>query len=142
MIETGFPGGSDSKDSACNAGDLSLIPGSGRSLREGGWQPTLLFLPGEFHGQRSLVGCSPWGHKELDMTEWLLCLLHENMPLSIPGNVNSYIAAAAAKSLQSCPTLCNPIDSNPLRLPPSLGFCRQEHWSGLPFPSPMHESEK
>ena len=31
MIETGFPGGSDSKDSACNAGDLSLIPGSGRS---------------------------------------------------------------------------------------------------------------
>ena len=33
------------------------------------WQPTLVFLPGEFHGQRSLVGSSPWGHKELDMTE-------------------------------------------------------------------------
>jgi len=29
----------------------------------------------------------------------------------------------------------------PTRLPPSLGFSRQEHWSGLPFPSPMHESE-
>ena len=28
-------------------------------------------MPGEFHGQRSLVGYSPWGHKELDMTEWL-----------------------------------------------------------------------
>ena len=50
-------------------------------------------------------------------------------------------AAAAAKSLQSCPTLCNPIDSSPLGSP-SLGFSRQEHWSGLPFPSPMHESEK
>ena len=45
-------------------------------------------------------------------------------------------AAAAAKSLQSCPTLCDPIDDSP------PGSARQEHWSGLPFPSPMHESEK
>ena len=50
-------------------------------------------------------------------------------------------AAAAAKSLQSCPTLCDPIDGS-LPGSPSLGFSRQEHWSGLPFPSPMHESEK
>ena len=50
-------------------------------------------------------------------------------------------AAAAAKSLQSCPTLCDPIDSSP---PGSsvMGFSRQEHWSGLPFHPPMHESEK
>ena len=51
-------------------------------------------------------------------------------------------AAAAAKSLQSCPTLCDPIDGSPPGSPPSLGFSRQEYWSGLPFPSPMHESEK
>ena len=50
-------------------------------------------------------------------------------------------ATAAAKSLQSCPTLCDPIDGSP-QAPLSLGFSRQEHWSGLPFPSPMHESEK
>ena len=50
-------------------------------------------------------------------------------------------AATAAKSLQSCPTLCDPIDTAH-QAPPSLGFSRQEHWSGLPFPSPMHESEK
>ena len=50
-------------------------------------------------------------------------------------------AAAAAKSLQSCPTLCDPREGSP-PAPPSLGFSRQEHWSGLPFPSPMHESEK
>ena len=50
-------------------------------------------------------------------------------------------AAAAAKSLQSCPTLCDPTDGSH-KAPPSLGFSRQEHWSGLPFPSPMHESEK
>ena len=35
------------------------------------WLPTPVFLPGEFHGQRSLLGYSPWGHKELDMTERL-----------------------------------------------------------------------
>ena len=49
--------------------------------------------------------------------------------------------SAAAKSLQSYPTLCDPIDGSPPGSP-SLGFSRQEHWSGLPFPSPMHESEK
>ena len=49
--------------------------------------------------------------------------------------------AAAAKLLQTCLTLCDPIDSSPPGSP-SLGFSRQEHWSGLPFPSPMHESEK
>ena len=52
-----------------------------------------------------------------------------------------YMSSAAAKSLQSCPTLCDPIDGSP---PGSTvpGFSRQEHWSGLPFPSPMHKSEK
>ena len=42
------------------------------------WLPTPIFLAGEFHGQRSLVGYSPWGHKESDMTErlTLLILLH------------------------------------------------------------------
>ena len=55
---------------------------------------------------------------------------------------NNYAAAvAAAKSLQSCPTLGDPTDSSPPGSP-SLGLSRQEHWSGLPFPSPMHESGK
>ena len=35
------------------------------------WQPAVVFLPGKFHGQRSLVGYSPWGHKESDTTEQL-----------------------------------------------------------------------
>ena len=60
-----------SKESACNAGDAGSIAGSGKiSWRREG-QPTLVFLPGESHGQRSLVGFSPWGHKELDMTQRL-----------------------------------------------------------------------
>ena len=50
-------------------------------------------------------------------------------------------ADAAAKSLQSCPTLCDPIDGSPLgsSLP---GILQARIRSGLPFPSPMHESEK
>jgi len=48
---------------------------------------------------------------------------------------------AAAKSPQSCLTLCDPIEAAH-QAPLSLGFSRQEHWSELPFPSPMHESEK
>ena len=52
-----FPCGSAGKESACNAGDLGSIPGSGRSL-EKEWQPTPVFLPGECQGQRSLVGSS------------------------------------------------------------------------------------
>ena len=43
---------------------------------EEGMQPTLVFLPGEAHGQWSLAGYSPWGHKELDMTEWLNTAQH------------------------------------------------------------------
>ena len=50
--------------------------------------------------------------------------------------ISAAAAAAAAVSLQSCSTLCDPIDGSPPRLPPSLGFSRQEYWSGLPFPSP------
>ena len=62
-------GGSDGKEYACNVGDLGSIPGSGRSPGEGKWQPTPVFLPGEFHGQRILLGYSTWGHRESDMTE-------------------------------------------------------------------------
>ena len=149
ILDLGFPGGSDGKGSACNMGDLGLIPGSRRFLGEGNgypfqysclensmgqrspvgynspwcckesdtterltlfhyyssfmdftgssavknlpasagdigdifdpwvgkilwrrkWQPTPVFLPGEFHGQRSLVGYSPWGRKESDTTQ-------------------------------------------------------------------------
>ena len=67
----GFPGGSEVKASACNAGDLGSKSGSGRSPGKGKWQPTPVFLPGESHGQRSLVGCSPRGHRASDTTEQL-----------------------------------------------------------------------
>ena len=68
-MHRGFLGGSDGKESACNAGDLCLIPGSGKFPWRRAWLPTSVFLPGEFHGQRNLLGYSPWRRKELDMTE-------------------------------------------------------------------------
>ena len=64
----GFPGGSDGIESACNAGNLGSIPRLGRSPGERNGY-SLIFLPGEFHGQRSLMGYNLWGNKELDMTE-------------------------------------------------------------------------
>ena len=48
-----------------------LIPGLGRFPWSRKWQHTPVFLPGKSYGQRSLVGCRPWGHKESDMTERL-----------------------------------------------------------------------
>ena len=51
------------------------------------------------------------------------------------------LACADAKSLQLCPTLCDPIDGSPPGSPVP-GILQARHWSGLPFPSPMHESEK
>ena len=48
------------------------------------WHPTAVLLPGKSHGQRSLVGCSPWGWEELDTTEWL----HFHFSLSCIGEGN------------------------------------------------------
>ena len=56
------------------------------------------------------------------------------------GPTTSWQIDAAAKSLQSCPTLCDPLDGSPPGSP-SMGFSRQEHWSGLPFPSPANRWE-
>ena len=64
-------GGSDSKESACNVGDLGFGPWIGKIPWRRAWQLTTVFLPGEFHGQRTLVGYSPSGCKESDTTEWL-----------------------------------------------------------------------
>ena len=71
----GFPGGSDPKESASSSADLGSVPGSGEIPWKREWLPTPVFLPGEFHGQRSLAGCSLWGHQESDMTEatWHMC---------------------------------------------------------------------
>ena len=60
LLTNGFPGGSDGKASAFNAGDLGLKPGLGRSPGGGHGNPFQYSCPGNPHGQRSLEGYSPW----------------------------------------------------------------------------------
>ena len=139
-----------------------------------------MLFPRKFHGQRSVEGYSLWGHKE-SVNKILQKSRNFCHQVSLG---NTELDNAAAKSLQSCPTLCGPIDGSPpgspvpgilqaktlewvaisfpsvwkwkvkvkslsrVRLlatpwtaahqaPPSMGFSRQEYWSGVPLPSPL-----
>ena len=82
----GFPGGSAGESPAANAGDVGLIPGLGRFLEKKMAAHFSILQPGKLHGQRSLVGYSPWGCKELDMTWRLnshnLVVMLSNVPKS------------------------------------------------------------
>ena len=87
---------------------------------------------------------APWSIKHWHFSLYLFFFIVSFkifFPYAIKFLLLCYAILCYAKSLQSCPTLCDPIDGSP-PAPPSLGFSRQEHWSGLPFPSPMQESEK
>ena len=83
------------------------------------WHPTPVLLLGKSHGWRSLVGCSPWGREDLDVTEWL----HFHFSLSCIGEGNG-------NPLQ-CSCLENPRDGGAWWLP-SMGSHRVGHdWSDL-----------
>ena len=69
LVTLGFPAGSDGEEPACNAGDMGWI-WVGKTPWRREWHPTPVFLPREFHGQRSLAGYSPQGCKESDTAEW------------------------------------------------------------------------
>ena len=143
------------------------------------WQPTPVFLPGESLGWGSLVGCLLWGRTTL-CANYIFFKKKKKEKIETLGAT----AAAAARSLQSCPTLCDSTDGSPpgspvpgilqartlewvafpfsnawkwkvkmkslslvwllaipwtaaYQAPPSMGFFRQEYWSGVPLPSPI-----
>ena len=78
-LSMGFPGGARAKESTCQCKRhkrCGFDPWVRKIPWRRDWRPTPVFLPGEFHGQRSLVGYSSWGHKDLDMTEGLTLSLH------------------------------------------------------------------
>ena len=106
----GFPGGSDSKESACIAGDLGSIPELGRSPGGRNGNPFQYSCLENSHGQRSRVGYSPRGRKELDTTEWL----STHWVLRFPGKDRK------AGSLK--------LVSN-LNQPRSSEFCKVHKWS-------------
>ena len=130
LMEEGFPGGSVSKESACNAGETGTIPESGRSSGEGNGNPpqySCLENPmdrGAWGGLQSMALQSWTGLK------WL------------SRHICMHIQLLLLLSHFSHVRLCVTPQTAAYQAPPSLGFSRQEHWSGLPFPSPMHESEK
>ena len=77
----GFPVGAVVKKLPAEAGrarDTGLIPGLGRVPEVGnGRQPTPVFLPGKFHGQRSRAGYNPWGHEsQTQLSDWVCARTH------------------------------------------------------------------
>ena len=85
-----------------NAGDVGLIPGSGRWK----WQPMTVFLPGKSHGQRSLVGYSPWGHRvrhdlATEQQQQFRCLM-ENCQASSPTRQGSTPGRVETGRTKSC----------------------------------------
>ena len=95
---------------------------------------------GESKEEGSLLYCSSWGHKELDMTLQLNnneCY-HQRLQGESDGkiyvNLLYELAAAAAKSLQSCPILCDPIDGSPPGSPvPGILQARTLEWVAISF---------
>ena len=84
----GFPGGTSDKEPACQCRRHmrhEFEPRVKKISWRSRWQPSPVFLPGKFHGQRSLAGYSPWVHKELDTTEQSSThsLLLVNVPFSL-----------------------------------------------------------
>ena len=75
------------KESACNAGDLGSVPGLGKSPRGGHGNPLQHSCLENSHGQRSLVDCSPWGHKVSDMTEQLSTAQNRNRLTDMKNNL-------------------------------------------------------
>ena len=98
-----------------------------------------------------LSGCDAWTLLPPHPTLWDLpgpriklmspALAGGFLTIGPPGKYQlTFLIAAAAKSLQSCPTLCDPRTAAH-QAPLSTGFSRQEYWSGLPFPSPLFNSK-
>ena len=77
----GFPGGSNGKESACNAEDLGSIHGSGRSLGEGNGNSFQCFLPGKLHGHRTLAIVYVDTKSQTGLSDWALMHTESCLPL-------------------------------------------------------------
>ena len=150
-----FSGGSAGKESTWKGRRLWFDPWAGEIPWRREWPTSPIFLPRESDGQRSLEGYSPWGHKEMDMTEQLTLWYDGRMELEIGKHRERWrdseagegmlegsntlddeivLACLLAKLLQSCPTLCNPIDGSPPGSPvPGILQARTLEWVAMSF---------
>ena len=159
----GFPGGASGKEAACqcrNLRNMGLIPGLRKDpnpyhystmretwVRSLGCEDSLEKEMATHSSTLALkipwteeldAGYCPWGCKELGTTERLHFHFHFASRVKSPV---MYILLLLLNRFSRV-RLCATPETAAHQAPPSLGFSRQEHWSGLPFPSPMHESEK
>ena len=127
-----FPSGNSGKEPACQCW----------RLKRQGFDPWVGKIPGEGNG-KLLWYRIPWKWESGELQSMGLQRVWYNWTQTqhMGHLLGTWHRKLAAASLQLCLTLCDPIDSSQPGFP-SLGFSRQEHWSGLPFPSPIHESEK
>ena len=120
----GLPRWLSGQDSACQCRRLqrhAFDPWVGKIPWRREWQPIPVFLPGEFHGQKSLVDYSTWGLKESDRIEQLTLSLLLLLLLSRFSRVRLFATpwTVAHQALLS------------------MDFSRQDYWSGVPYPSPV-----
>ena len=95
----------------------------------GAWQPTPVFLPGEVHGQRGLLGYSPWGHKDLDRNERLTLYVHDMLSYINKRNklTSKQTQFSSVQSL-SCVRLCDPMNLSTPGLPVHPNPCPFSWW--------------
>ena len=125
-----FPGGSAGKESACNVGDLGSIPGLGRAPGEG----RVYSL--QYSGLENSMDCMEWGRKELDTTERFSLNLKQSQKIVF----FSYCILNYYQILNMSPCYClvakSCLFATPwtvaCQAPLSMGFPRQENWSGFP----------
>ena len=134
-----LPGGSDCKESACSAEDQGLIPGSGRSPGEENGYP-LQYSCLENSMDRGAWWTTVHGIAESDMTEPLTLSAASPSPCPHQMRGAAAAAAAAAESLQSCPTLCDPIDGSPPGSTiPGILQARTLEWVAISFSNAWKE---
>ena len=91
----GFPGGASGKEPSCQWRRPGFSPGSGRSSGGVNGKPTPVFLPGEFHGQRSLVGYSPWGRKSQTRLKSLSLHTHIHRTIFLSKTLNVWVLSTS-----------------------------------------------
>ena len=98
------------------------------------WQPTKVFLPRKFHGQRSLAGSSPWGHKESDSTEQLTPSSLSVIPMVVG---KTQLGRSQGSSRTQLLPVCSAVgwDLGPINTLISLSCSQISSW-GLPLVKP------
>ena len=127
----GFPGGSDGKEFASSEWDLGSMPGTGRSPGGGHGNPLHCSCLENLHGQKHLAGHSPQGHKEPRIRR--NPERKHRTARCVYANPNPQLTPLPSPLLL---LLLSHLGHVRLCATPSLGFSRQEHWGGVPLPSP------